>query len=506
MQVSGRLHISHKPMIAVALLAGVMGFGLLLIVAKTSLLVIISATVIILSLWLMQKAVGLFNLRALSLPGFWYLVYVAIILVPSFFVYAEQIDPYRLRFLVAVESALLTVPLGIILVKLFFKFHVRETVAFYRTSLQPGRSDLSVITFVLFLGLAWALTLSYVREVKEIPLFYMLAHPGESAMLSQLREESLKLLDSPLRYAYSLLMSTLYPFLILFAFSRYLQTRQKSWGWLFAASLLSGGMFSAFTIAKSPVAALFLMVCACYYLYRGGKVGGKFILSFVVLFLAFPFFVIVREYGGGVDPVVAMGHRIFYAPALGLYYYFEVFPDVVPYQYGGTIGKLAWILGRQPFQSENFVGLYASPHTGASVNANAAFLGNMNADFGMVGCLIGGLLVGIIMQAAQIYIVRHGKSAMSVAVYSFLLFHFALLNSSALPVVLLSHGAMLVFLVAWTMRAIDSVLPGHARAVSLASPREQTFPGRRQDLATSPGESATSRKRLLLARQLFKRG
>ena len=462
MQASRRLFISHRPTIPVVLLAGIMACGLLVILGKTSLLVIISAAVIISSLWLMQKAVGVFNLRALTLPGFWYLVYVAIILVPSFFVYAEQADPYRLRYLFAVESALLTVPLGIIFMKQLFKFHTRETLAFYRSPLQPSRSDSSVVTFVLFLGLAWALTLLYVREVREIPLFYMIAHPGESAMLGQLREESLKLLDSPLRYAYSVLRSTLYPFLILLAFARYLQTRQKTWGWLFVASFLSGAMFSGFTTAKSPVAILLLMLCAWYYLYKGGRVGVKFVISLVVLFLAFPFFVILGRYAGRTGPVDAiesMGERIFHVPALVLYYYFEVFPDVVPYQYGATIGKPALILGRAPFPSPNVVGLYTSPHGLASINANAAFLGNMNADFGLAGCLIGGVLVGVIMQAAQIYVVRRGKSPMSMAIYSFLLLGFTSLNSTALPVVLLSDGAMVVFLVAWTLRAVDSVLP-----------------------------------------------
>ena len=432
---------------------------MLLVLGRTSLLVIISAAVIISSLWLMQKAVGAFNLRALSLPGIWYLVYLAIILIPSFFVYAEHVDPYRLRYLFAVESALLTVPLGIILMNQLFKFHTRETVAFYRSSLQPGRSDLSVLTFVLFLGLAWALTSLYVREVKEIPLFYMIAHPGESAMLVQLREESLKLLDSPLRYAYSVLRSTLYPFLILLAFGRYLQTKQKTWGWLFVASLLSGAMFAGFTIAKFPVAALFAMLCACYYLYKGGRVGAKFVISLVVLFLAFPFFVILREYAGEVNPFIGMGRRIFHVPASVLYYYFEVFPDVVPCQYGATIEKLAWILGRRPFESTYFITSYSLPYAMASGTAPAAFLGNMNADFGMAGCLVGGFLVGVIMQAAQIYIVRRGKSPMNVAIYSFLLFTFTLLNFTAFPVVLLSDGAMLVLLLAWTMRAVDSVLP-----------------------------------------------
>jgi hypothetical protein len=265
-------------------------------------------------------------------------------------------------------------------------------------------------------------------------------------------------------------MSTFYPFLILLAFGQYLQTRQKTWGWLFVASFLSGSMFAGFTIAKAPVAALFLMVCTCYYLYKGGRVGGRFVISLVVLFLAFPFFVIVREYAGQIDPLTPIediGRRLFYMPALVLYYYFEVFPDVVPYQYGATIGKLALILGRKPFNSANFVGLYARPHAMASINANAAFLGNMNADFGLAGCLIGGVLVGVLLQAAQIYVVRRGKSPMNMAIYSFLLFDFAVLNSSALPVVLLSHGAMSVFLLVWTMRAVDSVLPSRPGIVGL---------------------------------------
>ncbi|MGC2831899.1 MAG: hypothetical protein WB994_19835, partial [Candidatus Acidiferrum sp.] len=101
------------------------------------------------------------------------------------------------------------------------------------------------------------------------------------------------------------------------------------------------------------------------------------------------------------------------------------------------------------------------PDVIASVSANACFLGNWNADFGLAGVVAGGFLAGVSVQTTQIIVLRRARTISNLAVYSFLMLAFGLLVSSPLSVVLLSGGVAFIFLVSalfgWCQRAL---LPG----------------------------------------------
>ena len=448
------------------LFTSVAGIATAWVLAQAPPLVALTLPIIVCSFWLMQKGAGAFSLRTLTIPGFCYLVYLGVILIPSFFVYANHGDPFRRTYLFAVESALLTLPLGVLFANRVFSFGRGETGAYFARPVTQSVTDPGPEVYFLFLVLAWVITFLYLLEVRTIPLFYMLAHPGEGEVLTRLREESLKLLDSPLRYVYSLLTTVLYRLLMVYGFGKYLQTRRSSWGLLFLASCLSGLLFAGFTIAKAPVAVGCVMLCFCFYLHRRGRAGAKFVLFLVGSVLAFPLFVLLREYKGTdlMAPLQGIGQRIFYDPAEVLYYWFEVFPHVVPYQYGMTIGKLAMLMGRQPFDASNVVGRYMLPRTIWSVSANAAFLGNFNADFGLAGVLVGGFAAGALLAGAQVYLVRRPKTILNLAIYAMFLYEFQEINATALPVVLLSGGPIFVVLLSWTMTTLESVM---ARALRI---------------------------------------
>ena len=153
----------------------------------------------------------------------------------------------------------------------------------------------------------------------------------------------------------------------------------------------------------------------------------------------------------------AIGRRLVYLPALVLYNYFEVFPEQVGHLYGLTIGKLAWFVGGDNFNSANYVYQYMYPERVESGLANAAFVGNLWADFGFAGVLVGGVVAGAIMQFLQVTLVREKKDVLSVAIYSYLIFAFWLLSSTALPVVLLSNGVILIFALRFAVRVFESM-------------------------------------------------
>jgi len=167
--------------------------------------------------------------------------------------------------------------------------------------------------------------------------------------------------------------------------------------------------------------------------------------------LMFPFVVTKMAYGvGGMDLLDTMKKvavRLTYTPAADLYDYFEIFPAHHDYLYGQALLKPVLVaLGSDHFYIENYVYKYRYPTGVASGHSNAAFQSNLHADFGVVGVLLGGFLVGILMQGIQIYILRREKTVLNIALYSFMVYAFWVLNMGSVTSVLFVNGVIPVLL------------------------------------------------------------
>lgn len=408
------------------------------------------------SRWLVRKTTRPFDPQRVTIASFWYLSYLGMIFLPAFFVYVDQEGPFRARFLFAVESVLVTVPLGWWLANSFFGSRRRETVAYFCGPIETlNLSPRFAVRFWSFLAISILLMVGYILEVPAIPLRYLLVSPGDYIELAILRDESLKLLDSPLMYAYYLTRSLLFPFLTMVSLGCYLQGREKKWLRIFLLTLLLGLLYASLSLAKAPVSIILLLLGVFAYLYAGGKVNRKLVTAFLVLVFLFPVVVIVSTSSDSdVGVRVALkviGQRLFYMPAEIVYYYFEVFPGQVPYLHGRTISKFALLTAQEYFNSANYVGQYAFPQYLESVYANGAFIADLNADFGLYGVVVGGLLAGFTMQALHIYLIRGRKTVVNLACYAFLMIGFWFLNSVSLPVVLASNGVLLAVALKWSL-------------------------------------------------------
>lgn len=415
---------------------------------------------------MLRKTSEPFDLSRITIPTFWYMTYLAMIYFPAFFVYADQEGPYRGRYLFAVEITLLSVPIGCLLASGWSHSKKPETERFFRQPTQAIQISPGFLRAFAFLLLAAvALTVLYIRVASIIPLFYLLRHPVEYLELATLREESFKLLDSPFKYAYAVVRGVIYLFLILVSLGCYLQTRQKRWFWAFAISLTVGVLFAALTLAKEPVAAIFLVLMLFAYYYKRGVISPRFVAAFLVLILFFPVAVIISaSQGSAVDvgvwkSLLAIGTRLLYSPAEVVYYYFEVFPSRVGFLHGRSIGKLSWVLGLPYFDTPNYVGQYGWPSSLESISANGAFIADLNADFGLFGVLLGGILAGAIMQTMHVYLIRQKKTVITLAGYAFLVFIFWKLQSTSLPTVLASEGALFALFLTWMLGRLTSALP-----------------------------------------------
>lgn len=417
---------------------------------------VFSCVVLLISWALIRRCFDVFDLRRVTIGTFWYLTYLAMIFFPAFFVYADQEGPYRSTFLFAVESVLITVPFGWWMANRYFHFHKGDVERYFTRPIDSlDRSPQFYMRVSLLLMILALLTGLYLLEVPTIPLFYLLRNPGDYKQLVLLREDSFKLLDSPLKYTYALARGVGFPLLILVSFGAVLRKRDnKKWRTMFLISFIMGIFFASLSLAKAPVAYIFLALTVFLYLFRGGLLSRKIVGALLFLTLLFPITVILAI--STEDTTLAMalagtGSRLLYQPAAGVYYYFEVFPSHMPYLKGRSIGKLSWLLGDSYFDTPNYVGLYETPDAVNSANANAAFIADLNADFGIWGVILGGVLTGFIMESIQIYVFRRRKTVVSLAVSAFLMVTFWNLNSTSLPVVLASNGALLAVVLGWVL-------------------------------------------------------
>ena len=417
---------------------------------------VFSCVVLLISWALTRRCFDVFDLGRVTIGTFWYLTYLAMIFFPAFFVYADQEGPYRSTFLFAVESVLITVPLGWWMANRYFHVHKGDVERYFTQPIDtPDRCPQSYRRVSFLLVILAILTGLYIAEVPTIPLFYLLQNPGDYKQLVLLREDSFKLLDSPLRYLYALARGVGFPLLILVSFGAVLRKRDaKKWHIVFLVSLIMGLFFASLSLAKAPVANILLVLTVLLYLFRGGALSRRMVATLLILILLFPITVILAI--SSEDTTLAMaltgtGTRLLYQPAAGVYYYFEIFPSHMPYLKGRSIGKLSWLTGDSYFDTPNYVGLYETPGAADSVSANAAFIADLNADFGLWGVILGGILAGFIMEAIQIYVFRRRKTVVSLAVYAFLMVTFWNLNSTSLPIVLASNGAVLAVALGWAL-------------------------------------------------------
>jgi len=433
-------------------------------------LAVLSGFLIMASLWIMQRLVGLFNLRQLTIPAFFYYLYFAVILVPGFFMFHDEITPSRWRFLFGIESVMLTVPLGIWLANVVLGFRRQETADYYRqpVALEPlGASAKRV--YLIFLVLASVLVLINLWETPVIPLVFLIRNPGEFLTAALLREDSFKLLNSKFVYAYSVVRGTVLPFLIMVAFGRYLQHKQRLWRRLFWVSFCLGVFYASITIEKTPVAAILGLLGLFYYLFKSGSIGRVAAVLVPVLFVSFPLVVILLSFQGSEGGTLggalqAIGERMFSSPAQVVYAYFEVFPTVIPFQHGASLLKLAYLMGWKTVNIPNFVGLYMTDGQGIdTITANSCFIGNFYADFGLPGVVVGGVLAGFCMQLINVYLCRKPKTVVYLAAYAICFWACGILVSSALSTQMLSGGVGFSLLLIWFFRDRDGFRSAHGQ-------------------------------------------
>lgn len=423
---------------------------------------------------LMHFAVCAWNIRKPTLTSIWYFTFLIMIFFPALIVAIDHDNSWTASYLIGVACTAVAVPIGILIANSIAHFNLKEINIYYSAPTVDSNPS-SALRILLYgsISVTTLLVAYYLASLHTIPLIYMFTHPGDTATLTLLREESFKLFDprwqgeqsTHLFYVLLFLRTLIFPVLITALLGYALVTKKLIWVFVFIYSLALGGFYAASSIARAPLAAIFMRIFFFVYIFKGAKLPRWLIGIFGILIIAFPLLVTSLSHGSGNalgvgETMLSLARRFTITPADDLYYYFEVFPDYYPFLNGETLVKpFLKLLDREYFYIENFVYKHISPLSPYDTgHANAAFISNLYADFALPGVLIGSILVGIFMQLLQIYIIRQPKNVLSITLFAFCIYAIWALNFGSITSVLFVNGIVPVLIIYYI---VTKFIPSH---------------------------------------------
>lgn len=233
------------------------------------------------------------------------------------------------------------------------------------------------------------------------------------------------------------------------------------WRGLFATVLGVGMNTGLLSGQKSPAVYLLLGVAVAFYLRRGrlklyvtdwrlwalGGFGLLVILPYLYR-LQYPQF----DY---LTAVNATFYRLTSEPDRALQLYFQFYPEIQPFMWGGSSGLLNAVLGRAispDLAPERFIAVY---YLGTRyLNTwNAAFVGTAWADFGYPGVVIESLIVGLLLQGYASWFARAHKTALVMGTQVALIMAAIRLSEVTLTAAFLTYGLLSSFLLYWMLRS-----------------------------------------------------
>lgn len=285
---------------------------------------VVLSLAIVPGLWLMERTVGVTDVRRQTITSFWFLTYLVMLFWPSFLVYVDNPGDARVPYLLSVASGVVTVPLGAWLIGRFTGFGRGERDRYFLRPLDERTASraLLLIGIAIAAGIALSVAL-YFALIPELPLVYMLRYPGCDLVLAQLREESFKFLDpryaatgTVLFYLFLPLRTIVDPYIVVAFFGIWWMTRDRKWLALFLVVLGLSTIYAAATIARAPVAAIVLRMFMLYYVLRAGAIGWRAIAGWALAVVAFPTLVTALAYAPG-PPPIDCGPAALRGPAAG---------------------------------------------------------------------------------------------------------------------------------------------------------------------------------------------
>lgn len=284
---------------------------------------------------------------------------------------------------------------------------------------NPTHTSIAILLFGLIL-LGIAIQIYAVGGLGRVPLIANVLHPGQGAMLRDMREEAFKFQPLYIRYpiAFSRHVFSFMAVSILVGAAVY-----KLGGrlWLLPI-LLFAAINAAMQGAKDPPAAIMLLALMAWFMISGKRIRARTIIVVMLGLSVFPVFFTVTRLGTTVtlDDIGQaygyLGNRVFVAPAACVMSTFMYVPDISgDFFYGQTINLWAVVTGREAIVLPNLVYRAWAKSTFRSGFTNAAYYADAWANFSWAGVILVSMMVGAFIGLFERIILTSRKTFVSIA-------------------------------------------------------------------------------------------
>jgi oligosaccharide repeat unit polymerase len=243
------------------------------------------------------------------------------------------------------------------------------------------------------------------------------------------------------------------PFVSVYVGAQYLHQRTAFLRWLWILC----GTITVFVLAVSlqrwPT-MFFIILNYILFASYAGRIKISHALMFVFLALSlFGFLTYIRGMEGFAMAVDWIWYRIYWTNVDVLYSLFELFPEHIDF-FGGQ-AFISDIKGVMPGPDTGFARwLYDKVYqVYGNGTASTMMWGELYADFGLIGVLIGSLFIGFTMQSLYIFLIRGNKDTLSLLLYTIFTMALGQLGIANVSTVLIQYGMVTTLLLVTVLKA-----------------------------------------------------
>jgi oligosaccharide repeat unit polymerase len=373
------------------------------------------------------------KLSRLTLPSFFICAYIILMSLPSVIWFYGTNQPIRYTYFLAVQSVLISFPLGVLLANVLFidlSKPSRIVKGFLYSSLSKTRHDLYIFPFwILMFCLSILIAAFYILTSNYVPLIGALTAYGK--MPGELVRPSIYWAGDFIHYAHALAARFFLPFCLLYSyFMAYIY--KGVWKYLFWITLLLVMFIFLLTFDRSyPLSVFLFLAFAVYFkikniqlismnsfpstpkIHTASTAKARLAISIFVIF-------VLAMVAGGIISITQYNRplnliaiwktsinfidRVLLDASFMAFVYFEQFNNPSTFLYGKSIHVIL----------SSLFGVEFHP------TVSPSFVAELWLNFGWFGVLLGTTIIGFILQFIQLRLFRK-KSIPTLSFYIILL-------------------------------------------------------------------------------------
>ncbi len=344
-----------------------------------------------------------------TLPSFFIIVYIILMSFSSMFVFSEMDHPIKYTYFVALQSVLITFPIGVALANLLVHNPSKIITNYLYSNLKKTQDDLKFLpVYKALLFSSFLILTFYFLYSNYVPLIEVIkAYP------TSIDEQTLRFSENELpkivQYLFELLRRFILPVCVFYAYflSYVYKSKWKYRFWLlFSLTLL----VNALTLDRGMPIALFAMMILAYLLARNQsifKVLNIKLITLLVIAMSIGGIISILQYQRDFSSEKAIAYT-WYVSSYGITQdsafmaslAFELFNDKSGFLYGGAIRMFSI------FPGFSYVESHANDQFHELAAAPVSFVGDLWRNWGWLGVIVGTICIGFVYQLVQLKLFR----------------------------------------------------------------------------------------------------